>query len=223
MKLQGKIEDKAQDKIASVIVDTLFYALIVAVVLLISVLSGSYKVVLEACREHPAEITIWSLVFLALGLLFGSLVARIIGMRKEVKLYQQIKELSERPPLEAFEKAMRGWDESDQMIISATKQLEESNKVMNEANIKLPKVVEYIDELKASIKRLTEEKLEMLTDSERETIFTLFHAETMNIKDENIAHHLILLGCVDELPSGEYVLNGEWRKIISEIERKEAK
>ena len=103
------------------------------------------------------------------------------------------------------------------------KQLEESNKVMNEANIKLPKVVEYIDELKASIKRLTEEKLEMLTDSERETIFTLFHAETMNIKDENIAHHLILLGCVDELPSGEYVLNGEWRKIISEIERKEAK
>ena len=73
-----------------------------------------------------------------------------------------------------------------------------------------------IDKMNDIITALTKDRMAMLSDTERESLWKAYESDSpCEIGDEDVAEHLVTLGALDRLSSGRYAVSGEWRRSMS--------
>ena len=122
----------------------------------------------------------------------------------------------------------RDLDSMTDTLISASEVMEQTNGIVKlgaDVSIKATEHIKYQDELLKKfyeiIMDLTENRIAMLSDAEKHVVASMYSIQSPDVvDDEDVAHHLVCLGALDELPSGKYALSGDWRRMIALTEKR---
>lgn len=105
--------------------------------------------------------------------------------------------------------------EAKRTLDRASEAFDEAGRHIESQDEQLKRFYDVIIRMNEVIEGLTEGRLLMLSDAEKRELSRAYLAQSpCEIDDEDVARHLVMLGALDELPSGLYAVSGEWRRAL---------